>query len=190
MNAALAQFLINNNNRNTKKWNLLSVRKLLAHPPYFFSQGQQVHVELKTTVKPCSSFAAHHKNSNLHHEKGSVPRALQFSPLLGQCRCGMNRAEMLDRVNHAVELSLTRNPVQYINTSSRRIEEVSIKWLHLRADFSGSLGTRMTSWLITTSFWGSSLFAACMEGGVSVKSVKPYWTGRAFEHVLTFKVPI
>lgn len=140
-----------------------------AHPPYFFSQGQQVHVELKTTVKPCSSFAAHHKNSNLYHEKGSVPRALQFSPLLGQCRCGMNRAEMLDRVNHAVELSLTPNPVQYINTSSRRVEEVPIKWLHLRADFSGSsgsLGTRMTSRLITKSFWGSSLFAACMEGGV------------------------
>ena len=167
----------------------------LAHPPYFFSQGQQVHVELKTTVKPCSSFAAHHKNSNLHHEKGSVPRALQFSPLLGQCRCAMNRAESFDRVYDAVELSLTPHPVQDINTSSRRIEEVSIKWLHLRADFSGSLGslgTRMTSRLITKSFWGSSLFAARMEGGVSdtVKSVKPYWTGRAFEHVLTLKVPM
>ena len=122
MNAALAQFLINNSNRNTKKWNLLSVRKLLAHPPYFFCQGQQVHVELKT-VKPCPSFATHQKNSNLHHEKGSVPRALQFSPLLGQCRCGMNRAEIFDRVYDAVELSLTPNPVQYINTSSRRIEE-------------------------------------------------------------------
>ena len=99
-------------------------------------------------------------------KKGSVPRALQFSPLLGQCRCGMNRAESFDRVYDAVELSLTPHPVQYINTSSRRIEEVSIKWLHLRADFSGSLGTRMTSRLITKSFWGSSLFATCMEGGV------------------------
>ena len=53
----------------------------------------------------------------------------------------MNRAEIFDRVNHALELSLTPNPVQYINTSSRRIEEVSIKWLDLRADFSGSSGS-------------------------------------------------